>query len=151
MKTATKFYMHTRKKRSCASHSKLSVVTVTCSVLVWTGDNKHAHCFRPDSEMSDGTQTQSQIKKKKKQKTRQEMSMFNLPEIKRVFLSPVQFLSEQATITILSLQIWDVRLDWKNKNAVKEWWREGNAQAVLRPSQFMRLQWVMCCTSCWPG
>ena len=30
------------------------------------GDNKHAHCFKPDSEMSDQTQTWFQMKKIKK-------------------------------------------------------------------------------------
>ena len=41
-------YKITKKcPRSC--QQKLSVFIVTCSVLVWTGDNKHAEFLKPDS------------------------------------------------------------------------------------------------------
>ena len=62
----TKFYMYKDEKRSCTSHSKLGMVIVSCSVLVWTGDNNHAHCSKPNSENLDQTQTWSQIKMLKK-------------------------------------------------------------------------------------
>jgi hypothetical protein len=37
------------KTKRVQANQKLSVFVVTCSDLVWTGDNKHAKSFKPNS------------------------------------------------------------------------------------------------------
>jgi len=73
--------------------------------------------------------------------TRQEMSMFNLPELKGVCCRLFSSGLKSDNIIMLSLSSWEVRLDWNIKNAVQEWRHKGNAQVVNFQRRAIQLQY----------